>query len=364
MKIGILGGGQLAKMLALSGIPLGFEFTVFSPEEESCAGHLGRRIRFDYTDEKALSSMSEWSDVITFEFENIPLSCINYLAVQGAVRPGPLALRLAQDRFLEKQLFTELEIPCTPFYKIDSLSELYDAAKLTGFPAILKTRRQGYDGKGQQVLRHIDDLEQTWKFFEGVPFVLERSVNFEREVSLIAVRGMSGDTVFYNISENIHKKGILHLAVSQPYDPLQGQAELYAKRLLEKLDYVGVLTLEFFQVGNSLIANEYAPRVHNSGHWTIEGADTSQFENHLRAISGLPLGSTALKGVAATINLIGSIPDKNEILRTNNTHLHLYGKTCRPGRKVGHITVCADNMNKLRGLLAGLSLEEVRDVSI
>lgn len=354
MKIGILGGGQLARMLTLAGFPLGWEFTIFSPERQSCAVPLGRQMRADYEDEVALSRLTKWSDVITFEFENIPAQALQFLARHAVVRPGVEALRLAQDRLLEKQLFTQLGIPCAPFQPADSLADLHQAAQSVGLPAVLKTRRQGYDGRGQVVLHHIDEFAPAWQLLGGQPAILEGLVAFDRELSVLAVRAVTGETTFYSVSENIHHDGILRLAVSRADDPAQKQAEQHADRLLTHLDYVGVLALEFFQVGDQLLANEYAPRVHNSGHWTIEGAATSQFENHLRAITGLSLGSTALKGVAATINLIGCIPDNTEILRNCNAHLHLYGKTCKPGRKVGHITVCADSMQQLQLLLPGL----------
>jgi 5-(carboxyamino)imidazole ribonucleotide synthase len=354
MKIGILGGGQLARMLALAGLPLGCEFAIFSPDRQSCAAPLGRQMRADYDDEVALSRLAAWSDVITFEFENIPAQALQFLTRHAVVRPGVEALRLAQDRLLEKQLFTQLGIPCAPFQPADSLADLHQAAQSVGLPAVLKTRRQGYDGRGQVVLHHIDEFAPAWQLLGGQPAILEGLVAFDRELSVFAVRAVTGETIFYSISENIHHDGILRLAVSRPDDPAQKQAEQHADRLLKHLDYVGVLALEFFQVGDQLLANEYAPRVHNSGHWTIEGAATSQFENHLRAITGLSLGSTALNGVAATINLIGSIPDNTEILRNYNAHLHLYGKTCKPGRKVGHITLCADSMQQLQLQLPGL----------
>ncbi|TYT76048.1 5-(carboxyamino)imidazole ribonucleotide synthase [Desulfobotulus mexicanus] len=355
MKIGMLGGGQLARMLALAGIPLGCEFTIFSPDREACAAPLGRSCCYDYSDAEALMDLAASSDVIGFEFENVPVRTLDFLADHLPVRPGPEALRLAQDRVHEKELFTELDIPCAAFFPVDSLEDLHRAAALIGLPAVLKARRQGYDGRGQTLIRQMDEMAPAWQLLGGQPAILESLVDFDREISVIAVRAASGETAFYALSENTHHHGILRLAVSQPHDSMQAQAERYAQRLLDRLDYVGVLALELFQAGDHLLANEYAPRVHNSGHWTIEGAATSQFENHLRAIMGLPLGSTALRGVAATINLIGTVPDMARILGTPNTCLHLYGKACKPGRKLGHVTVCADSMKQLNQILSDLS---------
>jgi 5-(carboxyamino)imidazole ribonucleotide synthase len=351
MKTGILGGGQLAGMLVMAGIPLGFDFTVLTPDSESCAAQYGKLLLSDYSDKKALHNLADWSDLITFEFENIPAESINYLDRYTDVRPGLKSLKISQDRLHEKEFFSGLGIPCVPFYPVNSLKDLHKAADIIGLPAVLKCRTHGYDGKGQVVLRHIEESESAFNLLGGQPGILEKFIDFDREISVVAVRSISGETAFYTISENIHHNGILHLAMTQPCDPVQEKAEFYAGLLLENLNYSGVLALEFFQTGNSLIANEYAPRVHNSGHWTIEGAKTSQFENHLRAISGMCLGSTALKSVAATVNLIGSVPDRAQIPGNSNIYLHDYGKAPRPGRKVGHITVCADNMRDLGKLV-------------
>lgn len=354
MKIGILGGGQLARMLSLAGYPLGCEVTFLSPESKSSAAPLGRQIRADYDDEGALTRLATWADVVTYEFENIPAFAPRLLTQSAAVRPGVEALALAQDRLLEKQLFASLEIPTVAYRRIDTETELQQAAQVLDCPAILKTRSQGYDGKGQVVLRRKEELAPAWRRLGGQPAILEKVVAFERELSIIAVRGLHGDIVFYPVSENIHRDGILRLATCRPSDPMQAQAEAYARKLLTRLDYVGVLTLELFQVGGRLLANEFAPRVHNSGHWTIEGAATSQFENHLRAITGLPLGATTPNGVAATINFVGALPPGAEILRHPETHLHVYGKDPRPGRKIGHATVRAESQRQLGGIVPSL----------
>jgi len=354
MKIGILGGGQLARMLALAGCPLGYEISFLSPDPKPCAALVGRQIHADYADEGALTRLAAWADVVTYEFENIPAFALRLLAQSAAVRPGVDALASAQDRLLEKQLFADLAIPTASYQRIDAESDLHQATQAIGFPAILKTRRQGYDGKGQVIVRRKEELAPAWRRLGGQPAILEEVVAFERELSIIAARGLQGEAVFYPVSENLHRNGILRLATCRPDDSMQARAEAYARKLLTRLDYVGVLTLELFQVGDRLLANEFAPRVHNSGHWTIEGAATSQFENHLRAITGLPLGATTPNGVAATVNFVGALPPGAEILRHPETHLHVYGKDPRPGRKIGHATVCAESQRQLRGIVPSL----------
>jgi 5-(carboxyamino)imidazole ribonucleotide synthase len=254
----------------------------------------------------------------------------------------------------EKNLFNELGIDTAPFIAVDSLDELQQAVTKIGLPAILKTRTLGYDGKGQQLLRDPAEIITAWEGINGAAAILEGFVAFEREVSIIAVRSLSGKMAFYPLSENRHEAGILRRSTSLQDDPMQDLAETYAQRLLDHLDYVGVLAIEFFQIEGTLLANEMAPRVHNSGHWTIDGAVTSQFENHLRAIARLPLGNTALTNHSAMINLIGKLPDLDAVLSTPNSHQHLYGKAPRPGRKLAHITLCADNSNSLQRHLAML----------
>ena len=354
MRIGILGGGQLARMLALAGYPLGFEFVFLCPDPDACAAPLGEHLCAEFKDHAALQDLVEKVDRITYEFENIPTETVEFLKGKLPVYPSPQALATARDRLHEKNLINKLGIDTAPFMVIDSLDELQQAAAKIGLPAILKTRTLGYDGKGQQLLRKPSDLIAAWDDINSAAVILEGFVAFEREVSIIAVRSLSGEMTFYPLSENSHEAGILKRSLSLQDDPMQGLAEDYAQRLLEHLDYVGVLAIEFFQLEGTLLANEMAPRVHNSGHWTIEGAVTSQFENHLRAIAGLPLGSTALTNHSAMINLIGKLPDLDAVLRTPDAHLHLYGKAPRPGRKLGHITLCADNSNSLQRHLAML----------
>ncbi|MCW8827885.1 MAG: 5-(carboxyamino)imidazole ribonucleotide synthase [Gammaproteobacteria bacterium] len=339
MRVGIVGGGQLARMLALAGIPLGLHFVFLDPAKDACAAELGEHLCGDYDDERLLAQMAERCDVVTYEFENVPETSIEFLSARVPVFPDARALATARDRLNEKSLFRELDIDTVPFVPVDSLSTLQQAVTTTGLPAVLKTRTMGYDGKGQAVLREETDIEKAWRELGGVPLILEGFAEFHREVSIIAVRGRDGEERFYPLAENIHRDGILHISRSRPGDALEKQAQEYAKRLLEKLDYVGVMALELFDTGDELLANEMAPRVHNSGHWTIEGCVCSQFENHMRAVVGLPLGATDATGAAAMVNFIGEIPPAEQLLALPGVHLHDYSKAAKPGRKVGHVTI-------------------------
>jgi len=342
-KIGILGAGQLARMLALAGYPLGLEFVFLCPARDACAAPLGEHLCAGFEDPAALQALAGKVDRITYEFESVPAGAVAHLEAQRPVWPPSQALAIARDRLHEKRLFNRLGIDTAPFEAVDSLANLRQAVARLGLPAILKTRTLGYDGKGQQRLHEATELEAAWEGLGGAPAILEGWVPFEREVSIIAVRSLAGELAFYPLSENRHQAGILRCSTGILDDPLQAQAQDYARRLLEHLDYAGVLAVEFFQIEDRLLANEMAPRVHNSGHWTIEGAETSQFENHLRAILGLPLGSTALRGRPGMVNLIGALPDMRALLAVPGAHVHLYGKTPRPGRKLGHVTVCRED---------------------
>ena len=313
--VGVIGGGQLGRMLALAGIPLGLSFRFLDPSPDAPAGGVGELLVGDYDDPELLDRLADGAAVVTYEFENVPVGAARRV---DAV-PSAAALEASQDRLVEKQLFRRLGIPTA---RIDDEVET--------FPAILKTRRLGYDGKGQR-------LVETWEG-PGPHNVLEERVSFDRELSLLAVRGHDGDTRFWPLVENVHEDGILRVSRAPAAGAPQAQAEEYGRRLLDELGYVGVLALELFDVGGELLANELAPRVHNTGHWTIEGSATSQFENHLRAILGLPLGSTE-SASSVMLNLIGTVPPAGEVLRIPGAHLHLYGKEPRPGRKLGHVTL-------------------------
>ncbi|MDD5462837.1 MAG: 5-(carboxyamino)imidazole ribonucleotide synthase [Methylococcales bacterium] len=355
MRVGILGAGQLARMIALAGYPLGVDFIFLDPSADACANNFGEHLYGDYSDPSLLAELAERADVVTYEFENVPAEVADFLASHTQVHPAPKALAVAQDRLLEKTFFHDIGIPTPAYAAVDSLESLEQAMSTIGWPAILKSRTLGYDGKGQSLLKSADDLKPAWEQLAGVPAVVEAFVPFEREVSIIAARNVSGAIVFYPLSENLHRGGILRISECCDNDPMQEQAESYISRLMEALDYVGVLALELFQVDGKLIANEFAPRVHNSGHWTIEGAETSQFENHLRAILDLPLGATAPVGKAAMVNFIGGLPVTEKLLAIPRAHLHLYDKTPRKGRKVAHATVRAENAEQLATLINQLA---------
>jgi len=357
MTIGILGGGQLGYMLALAGYPLGLHFRFLDPSPEAPVGRIANRVTAAFNDQPALEKFSHGLEVVTYEFENVPVAAANFLAERVPVYPPAAALEEAQERLREKRLFRRLEIPTTEFAEIPGRENLDAAVKQIGLPAMLKTCRMGYDGKGQWLLRTAEDVEKARPELPDVPLILEKFVPFTRELSILGVRGRSGEIAFYPLVENHHRGGILRLSLASAPNltaSLQQEAERAARKVLEALEYVGVLCIEFFEFGGRLLANEMAPRVHNSGHWTIEGAVTSQFENHLRAILGMPLGSTAAVGVSAMINLIGETPESAEVLNVSNAHLHLYGKEPRAGRKLGHVTVRADQFEKLEQRLSAL----------
>jgi 5-(carboxyamino)imidazole ribonucleotide synthase len=351
MTIGILGGGQLGYMLALAGYPLGLHFRFLDPSPEAPVGRIAHRVTAEYTDEHALERFAHGLELVTYEFENVPVQAVRFLAERVPVFPPEKALEEAQDRLREKRLFQGLGIPMTGFAKIAKQEDLDTAIKQVGLPAVLKTCRMGYDGKGQLLLRTQEDVERARQESQAVPLVVERFVPFTREISILGVRSRSGEIAFYPAVENHHREGILRLSLAPaPHlsTSLQQNAEEAARKVLEALDYAGVICLEFFELDGNLLANEMAPRVHNSGHWTIEGAVTSQFENHLRAVLGMPLGSTAAVGYSAMVNLVGELPVSEQVLQVANAHLHLYGKTPRPRRKLGHITVRADTLEKLQ----------------
>lgn len=357
MTIGILGGGQLGYMLALAGYPLGLHFRFLDPSPQAPVGRLAHRVTAEYSDKQALEKFSNGLEVVTYEFENVPVEAVRFLAEHVPVYPPPAALEEAQDRVREKQLFRKLGIATAEFAEVLSKDGLDSAIKQVGLPAVLKTCRMGYDGKGQWVLRTPENVHKLGLELPETGMILEQFVPFDREISMLGVRGRTGEIAFYPVIENHHRSGILRLSLAPAPNAtpaLQQMAEEATRKVLEALNYVGVLCIEFFEVNGQLLANEMAPRVHNSGHWTIEGTVTSQFENHLRAVLGLPLGATAAMGHSAMVNLIGELPEPAEVLQVPNVHLHLYGKEPRPGRKVGHVTVRADRIEKLQARLNDL----------
>jgi 5-(carboxyamino)imidazole ribonucleotide synthase len=364
MIVGILGGGQLGRMLALAGYPLGLRFRVLEPAPESAAEDVAERIPGAFEDPEWLDRFAAGLDVVTYEFENVPVAAVRHLARTVPVYPSAEALEAAQDRLVEKSFLQDLSIPTPPFLAVETHADLEHALDTLGLPAVLKTRRFGYDGKGQWFLHRPEDAADAWRTLSGVPLILEKFVRFDRELSILAVRGRDGSTAFYPLVENHHREGMLRFSRAPAPDlttALQEQAEDHARRVLAALEYVGVLAIEFFQVSDRLLANEMAPRVHNSGHWTIEGAASSQFENHLRAVLGWPLGSTMPLGRLAMLNLIGTLPDCAAVLAVPQVHLHQYGKTPRPGRKLGHVTICAPDdatlTHRLEQLRVGAGLE-------
>jgi 5-(carboxyamino)imidazole ribonucleotide synthase len=361
--VGVLGAGQLGRMLALAGVPLNCSFVFVDPSPDAPAAAVGSQVVCGYTDAVGIEALAA-CDVVTYEFESVPVEAADTLAERVPVFPPPKALRVAQDRFVEKSRFRELGIATAPFEAVSNAAELALAVAKLGLPAVLKTRRLGYDGKGQVLLKQAEDAPAAWAAVATAPSILEGFVRFERELSLIAVRAQDGEVRFYPLVENHHDQGILRKTIAPApgvTSELQSAAERAATSILENLGYVGVLALELFQVGETLIANEIAPRVHNSGHYSIEGSRTSQFENHLRAIIGLPLGDTSPIARSCMLNLVGTLPDSAAVLAVPDAHLHLYGKAARAGRKVGHITVRAASEAELANRVATLeSLPGVR----
>ena len=345
--IGILGGGQLGRMISVAAANLGLRTHVYCPDPDSPAFDVcARHTVAAYEDEAALTRFAASVDVVTYEFENVPARTAEIVAALTPLRPGALALATAQDRLAEKTFVNALGIATAPFRAVASTADLASAVEAPGLPAILKTRRFGYDGKGQVRIAAGDDLEAAFAAVDGAPAILEGFVPFSQEISVVAARGPDGGFAAYDPCWNEHRDGILDLTrlPSGLTSTVEARAVMAARRIADALDYVGVLAVEMFVVGRGeeagLVVNELAPRVHNSGHWTIEGAVTSQFENHIRAVCGLPLGVTALTGAGATMeNLLGHDADRwPELAAEPGAHLHLYGKTIRPGRKMGHVT--------------------------
>ena len=368
--VGILGGGQLARMMALAGAPLGLRFLVMDTAPDACAGQFAPLLVGDYRDESALAEFASKVDVATFDFENVPAESAEWLAQRVPVFPNPRALAVAQDRLVEKSLFRELGIPVGAFADVGSLDALRSEVDRLGGACILKTRRLGYDGKGQFRIKSPADVDAAWQALGAqagtVGLIVEAFIPFERELSVVAVRGRDGEFRTWPLTENWHVDGVLSasLAPAQVDAVLVEAAYAHARRLAESLDYVGVFALELFYRDGELLANEMAPRVHNSGHWTIEGAETSQFQNHLRAVLGLPLGETRTLGHACMLNWIGEMPDAAPVLQEAGGHWHDYGKEPRAGRKVGHATLRADDAAALAHALARVGVALGRQAQV
>ena len=352
--IGILGGGQLARMLARAGAPLGARFLIVDSVADACAGQVAPLVVADWRDFAALEKFAARIDVATFDFENVPADTAHWLTEHTRVSPNPRALALAQDRLAEKTMFRELGLDTPAFATVDNREDLGRAARAIGYPAVLKTRRLGYDGKGQYRLRSEADLDAAWQALAGAASILEAWVPFDREVSVIAVRGSDGTFCTYPLVQNWHADGILAASLAPAPDSadLEPAAVAHARAIAEHLDYIGVFALELFVKNGKLFGNEMAPRVHNSGHWSIEGAPCSQFENHVRAVLGLPLGDTSALGHSVMLNWIGELPDATPVLAESRAHWHDYGKSSRAGRKVGHATLCAETPAQLSERLA------------
>jgi len=354
--IGIFGGGQLGRMMAQAALPLNIQCTFFEASADCPSAALGTV--YSNAAEHGLQDFIQSADVFSLEFENTPLADVEVLTQSRALHPPRQALAIAQNRLQEKALFDALQIPVAPYKAVDSLDSLQAAVAELGLPIVLKTATGGYDGKGQFVLRSADQIDQAWaELGPAGSLIAESFVTFSREVSIIAVRGQNGDVKTWPLAENHHHHGILsHSIVPAPNSTdLQPVAQDYITRLLNHLNYVGVLTLELFVTEKGLYANEMAPRVHNSGHWSIEGAVCSQFENHVRAVAGLPLGSTEVVRPTVMVNIIGQHPKSEDVLALNGAHLHLYNKTEREGRKIGHITLMPNDSRELTSLCRQLA---------
>lgn len=361
LRIGILGGGQLGRMMALAGYPLDLAFSFFDSNPDCPSAALGPRYGDTDNSEASLDAFIASADVFTYEFENIPVAWVERIAAQKPVYPGVKSLAVSQNRINEKNLFAGLKIPSARFAEIRSESDLQQAVATLGLPLVIKTVTMGYDGKGQFLLKTNEQVAEAWaQLGTQAPLIAEEFIHFKRELSMIAVRGRDGKTVCYPLTENTHHRGILsHSIAPAPFvdSDTQLTAERYISAILHELDHVGAITLEMFETRNGLYANETAPRVHNSGHWTIEGARCSQFENHVRAVAGFPLGATTCDRPTAILNIIGLHPKTEDILKQPDAHLHLYGKTEREGRKLGHITLTANNHHDLAS-----SISQVADM--
>jgi len=340
MTVGIVGAGQLGRMLALAGYPLGLDFLFLDPAANAPAGQVAPVLTGAFTEARLLDELSQRSEVLTFDWENISVDALRALKGDTRIAPPIPALATAQDRVSEKKLFERLGIPTTRWLAVSSRAQLTRALRDIGLPGVIKTRRLGDDAKAQACIRTHEDAERAWEQLGSAPLLYEELIPFDCEVSIIGARSPRGEVAVYPLNGNVHSEGILRLTRA-PYGPPRWQrlAAGYLQKVLKHFRYAGILTIEFFVQSGKLLANEMAPRVHNSGHGTIEGAATSQFENHLRAILNLPLGSTRALGYSAMLNLIGTMPPREQLLAQGELHYHDYGKQPRPGRKLGHCTL-------------------------
>jgi len=363
LRVGIIGAGQLGRMMALAAYPLGVECRFLDSYSQAPGGQIAPIRVAALDDEAELAALAKEVDVLTFDIENVPVHVLESLGAIVPVRPAPALVAKAQDRLLEKRLFESLGMPTAPYVAINAPEDLTHAETELGWPIILKARCLGYDGRGQHIADSPQDLRSAWDELGARNAIAEAWIEFDCEVSLIGVCGQNQQAAFYPLSENRHRDGMLESSVA-PFidDALQAQAQSWMATMMQRHDYLGVLTIEFFVTADGLIANEIAPRVHNSGHWTIEGAETSQFENHVRAILDLPLGSTKARGTTVMRNLIGRMPTREALLHVNGLHLHDYGKEPRPGRKVGHCTLLTTDretaiqrLGELESVLGGVS---------
>jgi 5-(carboxyamino)imidazole ribonucleotide synthase len=353
LHVGIVGAGQLGRMLALAGYPLGVRCLFLDRSKDAPGGQVAPILVGELEDAAQLAVLAAQSDVLTFDWENISGNALKPLEKLTKLRPPRAALEVSQDRILEKALFAKLKIPVAFHTAVDSKDQLTQATRKIGLPGVLKTRRLGYDGKGQFVLRDAAHVDEAWAAVGGTGLIYEKFQPFSRELSIVGARSAAGRIMFYPLSANTHAGGILRYSIA-PFSnaQLQRTARIYATRIMNALEYVGILTLELFVVKGRLIANEMAPRVHNSGHWTIEGCVTSQFENHLRAICDMPLGSTRALGHTAMINFLGEMPDRERLLAIDGLAFHDYGKPARPGRKLGHCTILKNTAKERNRALA------------
>ena len=354
MHVGVIGGGQLGRMLGLAGQPLGLRFTFLDPGDTPCAASVGAHLQAPFADPDAVSELAARTDVVTTEFENVPAAVLSVLA-SDPPHPAHAALAAAQERAREKTLFETVGIPVAPWRAAESQADVDAAVADLGLPLIAKTRTLGYDGKGQRRLTNEETAAGVFAELGSVPLLIERLVPFDAELSVIGTRGADGRKLIYPLTRNIHIDGILHRSEQTSINStLQRQAQKHFSALTDALGYVGTLAIEFFVCDQLLLGNEFAPRVHNSGHWTMDGMPHGQFENHVRAVCGLPLGGGAPIGASGMLNLIGTLPELEPLLAEPGVHLHLYDKAPRPGRKIGHINVVESALPLLQSRLDSL----------